>query len=140
MQGAGGGGYAIAGGIGGALLWAIAATLVSQVWLLGLNLVYLRVSEGLDAKATEAALAQGLAEARRKTAEMGQKAKEAAERAREQARQYNAPAAAPAAAASISAAPPVVTQPTAMAMACPACRATITTDDLFCGACGHRLK
>jgi hypothetical protein len=136
MQGSGGG-YAIAGGIGGGVLWAIAATLVSQVWLLGLNLVYLRVSEGLDAQATEQALAHGLAEARRKTAEMGQKAKEAAERAREQARQH----AAPATAASAAAAPTVIDPPSApMAMACPSCRATITTEDLFCGACGHRLK
>lgn len=139
----GSGGHAIAGGIGFGVLWAIAATLVSQVWLLGLNLVYLRVSEGLDAQATEAALAKGLADARRKSAEMAQKAKEAAERAREQARQHAAPATAPAAAPVV--APPVAAAaPTApmapTAMACPKCRAAITTDDLFCGACGHRLK
>lgn len=139
MMSGGGGSYAIAGAIGGGVLWAIAATLVSQVWLLGLNLVYLRVSEGLDAQATEQALAHGLAEARRKTAEMGQKAKEAAERAREQARQHAAASATPAAAAPTRpAAPPVAAAP--MAMACPACRAAITSDDLFCGACGHRLK
>ena len=143
MMSGGGGAYAVAGGIGGGVLWAIAATLVSQVWLLGLNLVYLRVSEGLDAKATEDALAHGLAEARRKSAEMAQKAKEAAERAREQARQHAAAATTPA--APPMAAPPVAAAPIAppmapMAMACPKCRAAITTDDLFCGACGHRLK
>jgi hypothetical protein len=156
MRGAGGA-YAIAGGIGAGLLWAIAATLVSQVWLLGLNLVYLRVSEGLDANATEAALAQGLAEARRKTAEMGHKAKEAAERARDQARQHMA-SAAPAGASAVAtpepgmptptpaptppAPPPAAAAPTEppAALACPSCRAAITTDDLFCGACGHRLK
>ncbi len=137
MMAGAGGGYAIAGGIGGGVLWAIAATLVAQVWLLGLNLVYLRVSEGLDAAATEQALAQGLADARRKSAEMAQKAKEAAERAREQARQHAAPA--------TPAAPPAAATPSAppaqgMAMACPKCRAAITPDDLFCGACGHRLK
>ena len=33
-------------------LFAIAATLVSQVYLLGQNIVYLRVSEGLDASGT----------------------------------------------------------------------------------------
>lgn len=143
MMSGGGGAHAIAGGIGFGVLWAIAATLVSQVWLLGLNLVYLRVSEGLDAQATEAALAKGLADARRKSAEMAQKAKEAAERAREQARQHAAPSTAPAVAPVV--APPVAAAtPTApmapMAMACPQCRAAITTDDLFCGACGHRLK
>lgn len=143
MMSGGGGAHAVAGGIGFGVLWAIAATLVSQVWLLGLNLVYLRVSEGLDAQATEAALAKGLADARRKSAEMAQKAKEAAERAREQARQHAAPATAPAA-APVAAPPVAAAAPTApmapMAMACPKCRAAITTDDLFCGACGHRLK
>lgn len=143
MMSAGSGAHAIAGGIGFGVLWAIAATLVSQVWLLGLNLVYLRVSEGLDAQATEAALAKGLADARRKSAEMAQKAKEAAERAREQARQHAAPATAPAV-APVVAPPAAAAAPTApmapMAMACPQCRAAITTDDLFCGACGHRLK
>lgn len=143
MMSGGGGAHAVAGGIGFGVLWAIAATLVSQVWLLGLNLVYLRVSEGLDAQATEAALAKGLADARRKSAEMAQKAKEAAERAREQARQHAAPATAPAA-APVTAPPVAAAAPTApmapMAMACPKCRAAITADDLFCGACGHRLK
>ena len=48
-QGGGGSaGHAIAGAIGGALLWAVAASLVGQVYLLGLSLVYLRVTEGLD--------------------------------------------------------------------------------------------
>lgn len=141
MMSGGGGAYAIAGGIGGGVLWAIAATLVAQVWLLGLNLVYLRVSEGLDAAATEQALAQGLAEARRKSAEMAHKAKEAAERARDQARQHAAAATAAAApVATPPAAAPAVAPDAPMAMACPKCRAAITTDDLFCGACGHRLK
>lgn len=141
MQG-GGGGYAIAGSIGGGVLWAVAATLVSQVWLLGLNLVYLRVSEGLDAQGTEQALAHGLAEARRRSVEMGQKAREAAERARGQVRPHAGPsAAATPAAAPAAAAPTVIIPPAApLAMACPSCRATVTTEDLFCGACGHRLK
>src|SRR4051794_205894 len=50
-----GGGYAVAGAIGGALLWAVAASLVGQVYLLGLSLVNLRVTEGLDLTAAEAA-------------------------------------------------------------------------------------
>jgi hypothetical protein len=79
MQG-GGGGAMIAGAIGGLLLWAVAASLVGQVHLLGLCLVYLRVTEGLDLSATEAALRQTLDEARRRTAELGEKAKSAASR------------------------------------------------------------
>ena len=143
---AGGGSYVVSGGIGFGVLWAIAVTLVAQVWLLGLNLVYLRVSEGLDAGATEAAIAQKLAEARRKSAEMANKAKEAAERARDQARAAATPATAGPPVASGAAAPaaaaPVVVPPAAavMASACPACRAPIAGDDAFCGACGHRLR
>jgi hypothetical protein len=142
-----GGGYAVAASIGGCLLWAIAATLVSQVWLLGLNLVYLRVSEGLDTQSTEQALEQGLAEARRKTAEMGHKAKEAAERVREQTRHHATPAEAPPApaapvAAPHPAAPPAVVPLSSMppAATCPSCRANVGIDDMFCGVCGHRLQ
>lgn len=148
---AGGGSYMMAGGIGFGVLWAVAVTLVAQVWLLGLNLVYLRVSEGLDTEATEAAIGQKLAEARRKSAEMAAKAKETAERARAQARAAAAPAAAPATttppAAAAATVPPAAAAPSveppaapAMASACPACRAPIAGDDVFCGACGHRLR
>jgi hypothetical protein len=80
MQGGGGGGAMIAGAIGGLLLWAVAASLIGQVNLLGLCLVYLRVTEGLDLSATEAALRQTLDEARRRTAELGEKVKSAANR------------------------------------------------------------
>ena len=78
-QGAGGG-HAIAGTIGGALLWAVAASLVGQVYLLGLSLVYLRVTEGLDLTASEAALRATFDEARRRTAELGEKARQATRR------------------------------------------------------------
>ena len=80
-QGGGGGaGHAIAGAIGGALLWAVAASLVGQVYLLGLSLVYLRVTEGLDLTASEAALRATFDDARRRTAELGEKARQATHR------------------------------------------------------------
>ena len=132
MQG-GVGGYAIAGALGGGLLWAVALTLVFQVSLLGANLAYLRVSEGLDSSATEQAMHARLDEARRKAADMGQRAKEAAERARAQATQaaQDRRVAAP----SVGAAPAA-----AVALACPACKAAVMPDEVFCGSCGHRLK
>ncbi|MDQ2928698.1 MAG: hypothetical protein M3R22_11155 [Pseudomonadota bacterium] len=80
MQGYGGGGQMIAGAIGSLVLWAIAASLVGQVYLLGLCLVYLRVTEGLDLTASEAALRQKIDEARRRTTEFGEKARHAASR------------------------------------------------------------
>ena len=73
--------HAIAGAIGVALLWAVAASLVGQVYLLGLSLVYLRVTEGLDLSATEAALRQKLRRARSRASELGEKARAAANRA-----------------------------------------------------------
>jgi len=80
-QGGGGGaGHAVAGAIGGALLWAVAASLIGQVYLLGLSLVYLRVTEGLDLTASEAALRATFDDARRRTAEFGEKARQAAQR------------------------------------------------------------
>jgi len=80
MSQGGGAGHAIAGAIGGALLWAVAASLVGQVYLLGLSLVYLRVTEGLDLTASEEALRATFDDARRRTAEFGEKARQAAQR------------------------------------------------------------
>ena len=150
LMGAGseaGGGYIIAGIVGSGILWALATTLIMQVSLLGLNLIYLRVSEGLDSAATEQAIKARLDEARSKAADMAQKAKEAGERARAQAQQVVAqqrsaaqaqPAAAPAPAAS-SSAPVAAMPPASPASTCPKCAAPITVGDLFCGNCGHRF-
>ena len=75
-----GGGHAIAGAIGFLLLWAVAGSLVGQVYLRGLALVYLRVTEGLDVAASEEVLHAGLDEARRRTSQLGEKARSAANR------------------------------------------------------------
>jgi hypothetical protein len=121
------GGYAIAAGIGAGLLWALAGSLVSLVYLLGLNLVYRRVTEGLDVGAAETELQARFDSAKRQAADLGQRAKDAAERAREQARQSAAAAqaSANAAAAAMSrpraaeAAPDAATAPTAAPIAPP---------------------
>jgi hypothetical protein len=157
---AGSAGYAVAAGVGAALLWALAGSLLSLVALLGLNLVYLRVTEGLDVGATEAALKTTLDEAKRQAADLGQKARDAAERAREPARQAAAAAQAGTAAATREAAaappppapplPPLVPGPrelppgattpgAAKVPTCPQCLSSIGPDDVFCGVCGHRL-
>lgn len=168
--GAAGAGYAIAAGIGAAMLWALASSLLSLVGLLGLNIVYLRVTEGLDVGATEAALMARLDDAKRGAADLGQRARDAAERARDQARQSAAAAQASAAAAvtkpaepvasppapapSEAAAPPLASIPplsgaappdsttpaVATALSCPQCLSAVGNDDMFCGVCGYRLK
>ena len=132
-RGSGGVGHLAAAGIGGGLLWALAVSLVSLVYLLGLNLVYLRVTEGLDVGATEAAMQAGFDDAKRRAAELSQKAKDAAERARAQAR---ASAAAGQAGTAAAATPPAVPATTL----CPKCSAPVGADDLFCGVCGFKLK
>ena len=131
--------YVAAAGIGGGLLWALAASLVSLVYLLGLNLVYLRVTEGLDVAATEAAMQAGFDDAKRRAAELSQKAKDAAERARAQSR-TSAPAAQTGSTA--AATPPAYSAaPDAPATTlCPKCSAPVGADDLFCGVCGFKLK
>ena len=148
-RGGSGVGYVAAAGIGGGLLWALAASLVSLVYLLGLNLVYLRVTEGLDVGATEAAMQAGFDDAKRRAAELSQKAKDAAERARQSAAatQASAAAAATATAATKAAppayspAPPVTAAPASAATTpCPQCTAPVGSDDLFCGVCGFKLK
>ena len=141
-RGGSGAGYVVAAGIGGGLLWALAASLVSLVYLLGLNLVYLRVTEGLDVGATEAVMQAGFDDAKRRAAELSQKAKDAAERAREQARQSASAASAAATAPPVySPAPPVSAAPASSATTlCPKCTAPVGPDDLFCGVCGHKLK
>lgn len=110
--GGAGAGYAIAAGIGAAMLWALAASLLSLVGLLGLNIVYLRVTEGLDVGATEAALMARLDDAKRGAADLGQRARDAAERARDQARQSAAAAQAGMAAAMTKRAEPVASPAT----------------------------
>lgn len=158
MLSGGGDAYTVARLFGGAVLACLAATVVLLVWLLGVNLAYLRCSEGLDHSATEGAMHAALADARRKAAEMGAKAKEAAERAKSQAQEAMAQqraaaesarqqAAAASQAAAVAAAdapgaqPPQPTAAVAAApVACPACGAAVSPDDAFCGNCGHRMR
>jgi hypothetical protein len=98
----GGGGHAIAGMIGGFVLWAVALSLVSQVNLLGLCLVYLRVTEGLDLTGTEEALRRSFDEAKRRTAELGEKARSAAQRSSDGGAAAGAGAAAAATSAAVA--------------------------------------
>lgn len=130
-----GSGHAIAGVIGSGALWALAATLVFQVGLLGINLVYLRAGEGLDTGAMQVAMRARVEQARVKAAELAARAKEAGERARVQAQE--------AAAARLGAdarAPTEAEGAAPAGRACPACQAPVAPVDVFCGACGHRLR
>lgn len=150
LRGGGGlGGHALAGILGAGVLWALALTLSLQVMLMGINLIYLRVTEGLDASATEDAIQAKVAEARRMAAEVKHRAKEAGERARASAeharddRRSTQTANPIASTAMVGGDHELSVQSSQLHLAplvnCPACRAAVTAHDTFCGHCGHRL-
>lgn len=134
MMGFGGFGYGgesgllYAGMLATGLIFSVVFSLLMQVLIMGLNLVYLSVTEGLDLTQSQAALDAGLEQARRKAQEAQSRAREAAERAR-QARPVIA--ATPSQGATV--------QTVSAGLVCPKCSATVASDDLFCGSCGHKL-
>jgi hypothetical protein len=89
MNGYGGGssGLVYAGILATALIFGLAFTLMMQVALMGVNLVYLSATDGLDTADTENALNAGLDEMKRRAREAQEKARLAAEQAQEKARQ-----------------------------------------------------
>ena len=89
MNGYGGGssGLMYAGILATALIFGLAFTLMMQVALMGVNLVYLAATDGLDTADTENALNAGLDEMKRRAREAQEKARLAAEQAQEKARQ-----------------------------------------------------
>lgn len=120
-----GGGFA-ALALASVLIFGVAFTLMMQVMIMGANLAYLSVTEGLDLNAAQAAIEAGLASTRQKATELQERAQRAAERARQSS------AAAPSQQA--------VSSPEASAASvCPQCGTPATTEDAFCGHCGHRL-
>lgn len=89
IQGYGGGdgGLVAAGALATLLIFGLAITLMMQVALMGVNLVYLSATDGLDISASENALNAGLDEVKRRAREAQEKARLAAEQAQEKARQ-----------------------------------------------------
>ena len=108
------------------VLAMLAVSTALQVQLMGINLVYLGVSQGVDTVAAERMLKQQFDQARAKADEAKQRAVLAAERAKAAAQQARA---------SI----PVSPAPSG-ALLCPSCNAAITPTDVFCQNCGHKLK
>ena len=92
-----------------------------QVQLMGINLVYLGVSEGVDTAGAELMLKRQLYQARAKADEAKHRALEATERAREAAQQAR-------------------TSAPESGARCPNCQSAAAPDDSFCENCGHKLK
>jgi hypothetical protein len=110
-----------------AVLVMLAVAVALQVQLMGINLVYLGVSEGVDTVAAESMLKHQFDQAKAKAEEAKQRAIGAAERAKAAAQQARASSPSPA---------PVL----APALLCPGCNSAITPTHVFCENCGHKLK
>jgi hypothetical protein len=107
-----------------AVLAMICVATALQVQLMGINLVYLGVSAGIDTAGAERMLRQQLDQAKAKADEAKQRALNAAERARQAAQQ-----------ARTTALPSVTENPV-----CPSCNGTVAAHDIFCENCGQKLK
>jgi len=118
-MGGGGSGYLTAAFFAGAVIFGVAAAAVFSVYLMGVNIIYLKLSDGLDSSSAEAMLSDGLAQAKKKAEEVHERAKQHAQQAQEQRQ---------AAAA------------TAAKKTCSACGATLTSVDTFCGECGQKVS
>ena len=131
MMGAGreGAGYLVAGGIGGAIVFAVVTIVPFLILLRGYCLIYLEVIQGIDFSAAEAQLKSRMENIQRQ-------AREAQERAREKMQPAPTPAAPPPAAPTAPAAGAAAAAP----VKCPQCGAAVTADDAFCGGCGARLR
>lgn len=139
-KGGGGSGYFVALSIDMALMGAVVIAVLSQVWIMGINLVYLSAAEDLNTAAAQEAIREGLAKTKNKADEMRRYAQDAAERARHAAESARARAA-ESARAKAAAAPPVVTPGAAPATShCPACNGATKATDVFCGHCGNKLR
>jgi hypothetical protein len=106
-----------------ALMATLVGTMALQVYLMGINLVYLNVSEGVDVSGAERVLKQQLDQAKAKAEVVKHRAIEAADRARQAAQR-----------------PPAPTGPSGRECPNHECRAPITADDVFCASCGYKLK
>lgn len=131
--GGGGGysdGYFSAALFGIALVFGIASAAILSMQILGCNLIYLKMSEGIDSSAAEAKLREGLAQAKRKAEELQATARERTQQMQERARQHAEQRAAQN--AQNTAAPPAT-------KVCPACGAANASNDTFCGECGAKV-
>ncbi len=124
--GGGGSGYAYAMGFGGAILLLVGANPGLLIGLKGLSIIYREVSSGLSLEEDEKVMDRRMQDIKARADQARQQVAAAAQRAKD---------AATAAPILTPAATPVVD-----AAVCPACNNAITSEDVFCGGCGQKLK
>jgi hypothetical protein len=146
--------HVMAGMLGGGLLFALAAVVPALIWCKGSCIIYLNSIEGMDFAGPETALSQRLDAARRKAEQARANARELAARrgksepeaASVRGKDDAIPSAAPAASELPAAAEPASDAATPRILnantppACPSCHASVAPSDVFCGACGSKLK
>ncbi len=130
MGGGDGGGHLYAGMLATGLIFGVALTLMFQVLIMGINLVYLSATADLDICASQGMLDAHLAQAKQKARDAQEHARMAAERARQATKQV------PAASVGIA----VAAYAAESTADCPKCHEAIQDADVFCGNCGHKLK
>lgn len=121
-------GYAYAIGFGMACLVLVGSIPGVLIALKGTSIIYREVSEGLNLDDDERSLNNRMADIKAR-----------ADAARQQAQAPKAPHAPQAPQESTIPKRPTEVKSTP-ALACPGCQAAVTSDDLFCGECGHKLK
>lgn len=122
------GGFMIANLIGVLMLNAIAASITTLIWLSGACHIYLQSAEGLDFQAAESRINRSLEDAKRRAQEAQARAQQAAQQARNST------------STEVSTVVPNMSEPVeASQLVCPKCDAAVTSQDVFCGSCGHRL-
>lgn len=119
-------GHAYAMMLDTAVLLMLCIATALQVHLMGINLVYLGISDGIDTAEAERMLKRQLDQAKAKADEAKQRALVAAERAKAAAQRAR------------SSAPPAL--PSTPANLCPSCNSATSPDDAFCENCGQKLK
>lgn len=115
-------GYSYAIGFGISFLLMVASIPGVLIALKGASIIYRDVSEGLNFEEEERSLNEHMANVKAR-----------AEAARQNALAPRVQQGAPIAERAAVAAP-------VPALACPACSAVVTSEDVFCGECGHKLK
>jgi len=131
-------GMGLVAGLG--VLYCVVGALLTQVMIMGMNLIYLQARESVDSGAAEEALDDLIGDVRQKAEEVRERTMAAAERAK-QAAQERAAKVQAAATATEPQEPAQTAQKADQATpSCPACHAAVAADDSFCSACGHRLK
>ncbi|HEY4664085.1 MAG TPA: zinc ribbon domain-containing protein [Comamonas sp.] len=145
LQRAFGSGAMAGAGAGLMVLMMAVGALLMQVWLMGLNLLYIQAANGVDASQASSELNSVMDDIKNRAKVAKENAVAAAERAKQAAAERAAAARAAQERAKAEHQATLAAQAEAAAAQsvahhCPACQSSVQADDLFCGECGNKLR